>query len=209
MTAATEGQMLDRLWSIHEIQQLACRYALAHDSRDMAMLDSLFVDAQEPLAWPAFNIENLRRSLPEGLKHAGPSILLVGNHIVELHDAVRASGSVYCLARLAVGGAWVEQAILYFDHYERVDGRWLIEHRRHLLWYGVELDERPFDQPKTSWPVSPVGRGSLPEDLPAWRAFYGISGPPTGFYASPADDETWRQYANGASSTPTAAGGER
>jgi hypothetical protein len=208
VTPGGESRTLDRLWSVHEIQQLACRYALAHDSRDMAMLDTLFVDAREPLDWPSFNIENLRRSLPVGLKHAGPSILLVGNHIVELQDDERATGSVYCLARLAVGGGWVEQAIIYFDSYRRVDGTWLIDQRRHLLWYGVELDERPFDQPKTTWPVSPVGRGSLPEDFPAWRAFHGISELPTGFYASPTADESYHEYDNNGSGTSATAEGE-
>lgn len=187
---------LDALWSVHEIQQLAYRFALGHDTRDMALLETLFVDHREPLEWPSLNIENLRRSLPIGLRRAGPTMLFVANHIIDLEGADRASGKVYCLARLSVGDTWVEQAIMYLDRYRRIDGTWLIDERRHLLWYGVELDERPFDQAKTQWPVSPVGRGSLPEEFPAWRDFYGIDEAPTGFYASPEVDERWDEYTN-------------
>jgi hypothetical protein len=87
--------------------------------------------------------------------------------------------------RLDIGGSWIEQAILNQDAYERHDGSWRFARRRHLLWYGIDLPERPFDQPKTGWPATATGRGSLPEEFEAWRTFYGITQPPSGYYGQP------------------------
>jgi hypothetical protein len=174
-----------RLWAVHEIRQLAYRFAQAHDSRDMDALEALFVPADEPLTWPEFNVVNARTRLPEYFQIAGPTMLFVANHIIDLVDDDHATGAVYCLAKLDIAGAWIEQAIQYQDTYERRDGTWLFAQRRHLLWYGIELPERPFEQPKTQWPLDATGRGSLPEALPAWRAFYDIAEEPTGYYGQP------------------------
>jgi hypothetical protein len=174
-----------RLWAVHEIRQLAYRFAHAHDSRDMEELESLFVPADEPLTWPEFNVVNARTRLPEYFQVAGPTMLFVANHVIDLVDEDHATGAVYCLAKLDVAGMWIEQAIQYQDNYERRDGVWRFTQRRHLLWYGIELAERPFDQPKTQWPLDATGRGSLPEAFPAWRAFYGVAEEPTGYYGQP------------------------
>jgi hypothetical protein len=178
--------LADRAMSIHEIKQLAYRFARAHDSRDLDEMKRIFVQSEAPLPFPDFNLANVLAVLPEYFKVAGPTILFVTNHVIEIDSAEAASGSVYCLAKLDIDGTWVEQAILYEDAYRRDDGTWRFVRRRHLLWYGIELPERPFDQPKTQWPVTATGRGSLPEDFAAWRSFYGISESPTGFYAQPA-----------------------
>jgi hypothetical protein len=174
-----------RLWSVHEIEQLAHRFALAHDSRDLVAMENLFVPADAPLQWPSFNVANALKRLPEYFAFAGPTMLFTANHIIEFDDDDHARGSVYCLAKLDLDGTWVEQSLLYEDVYARHQARWRFVSRRHLLWYGVELPERPFAQPKTQWPVNGIGRGSLPEDFASWRRYYGVGAPPTGFYAQP------------------------
>jgi hypothetical protein len=186
-----EAATLDGLWSVHEIRQLAYRFALAHDSRDMDEMERIFVDADSPLVFPEFNLANVRTTLPEYWRVAGPTVLFVANHIIELTDHNHATGAVYCLAKLDIGGSWIEQAILYQDAYERHDGSWRFARRRHLLWYGIDLPERPFDQPKTGWPATATGRGSLPEEFEAWRTFYGITQPPSGYYGQPEMDSTF------------------
>jgi hypothetical protein len=193
VNATPDHERLDRLWSVHEIRQLAYRFAQAHDSRDMAEMERIFVDADEPLTFPEFNLANVRETLPEYFQIAGPTMLFVANHVIDLLDHDHATGSVYCLAKLDIGGSWIEQAILYQDEYERHDGSWRFAQRRHLLWYGIELPERPFEQPKTRWPADGTGRGSLPEDFEAWRAFYGITQPPSGYYGQPEMDSTLRR----------------
>jgi hypothetical protein len=184
-------QALDKLCSVYEIRQLAYRFAQAHDSRDMDEMERIFLDAEAPLTFPEFNIVNVRETLPEYFRIAGPTMLFVANHVIEPTDRDHATGSVYCLAKLDIGGSWIEQAILYQDEYERRDGTWRFAQRRHLLWYGIELPERPFEQPKTQWPAGATGRGSLPEDFEAWRAFYGIAEPPSGYYCQPGADSAF------------------
>jgi hypothetical protein len=174
-----------QLSSIEEIRQLAFRYAHAHDFRDMELMEDLFADATEPLEYPSFNVVNARQIFPVYWKFAGPAFLLVSNHIVDVASETDATGTVRCLAKLDVGGTWIEQAILYQDRYRHERGAWRFVDRRHLLWYGVELAERPLDQEPTQWPTSPVGRGSVPEDIPSWREFYGIAEAPGGFYSQP------------------------
>jgi SnoaL-like domain len=183
----TEAQKVDALWSIHEIRQLAYRFALAHDSRDMPEMERIFISAAEALAFPDFNLANVRSTLPAYWRVAGPTMLFVANHIVNLIDQDHGTGSVYCLAKLDIGGSWIEQAILYEDAYERQGEVWRFAKRRHLLWYGIELPERPFEQRKTQWPAGATGRGSLPEDFEAWRDFYGVADPPSGYYAQPGE----------------------
>ena len=180
------GELLVRkLWGIHEIQQLAYRWAQAHDGRDMDDIEAMFVPADEPLDFPDFNVANVRAVLPEYWKVAGPTMLFVANHVIKMIDENQAVGSVYCLAKLDIDGAWIEQAIQYQDLYALHEGAWRFVRRRHLLWYGIELPERPFEQPKTNWPVGATGKGSLPEDFATWRTFYGITEKPTGYYAQP------------------------
>jgi SnoaL-like domain len=182
-----DSHKLEALWSAHEIRQLAYRFAQAHDSRDMAEMERIFVAADEALAFPEFNLANVRSTLPAYWRVAGPTMLFVTNHVVNLTDHNHGAGSVYCLAKLDIGGSWIEQAILYEDEYERRDDMWRFAMRRHLLWYGIELPERPFDQPKTQWPAGATGRGSLPEAFGAWRDFYGIAEPPSGYYSQPGE----------------------
>jgi hypothetical protein len=177
--------LAERLWSIHEIQQLACRFAHAHDSRDLAEIERIFVPNSEPLAFPDFNQATALATLPEYFRFAGPTILFVANHSIELIDDARATGRVYCFAKLDIGGSWIEQGIQYQDAYEKFEGSWRFARRRHLLWYGVELPERPFDQAKSQWPAGATGRGSLPEDFASWREFYGIENAPSGYYGQP------------------------
>ncbi|MEO8906689.1 MAG: nuclear transport factor 2 family protein [Microbacteriaceae bacterium] len=188
-TDTATAVLVDRLWSIHQIQQLAYRFAQAHDGRDMAELERLFVPAAELLDFPEFNQANVLSTLPEYFRFAGPTVLFVANHIIDFVDNDRATGSVYCFAKLDIGGVWVEQAIQYQDIYQREPDGWRFAMRRHLLWYGIEQADRPFDQPKTQWPAGATGRGSLPEDFATWRDFYGITEAPIGFYGQP-DTET-------------------
>src|SRR3954462_12684806 len=75
-----------RLWAVHEIRQLAYRFAQAHDNPDMDAPEALFVPADEPLTWPEFNVVNARTRLPEYFQIAGPTMLFVANHIIDLVD---------------------------------------------------------------------------------------------------------------------------
>jgi hypothetical protein len=162
---------VERAVARDEIRQLACRYAFAIDARDLDLLASLFVPDVR-VGRDGSGRAALRRSFAESLGAIGVSILFVGNHLIDFQDADHATGTVYCRAQIQDGDRWVEQAIQYRDTYERRDGDWLFVRRVHALWYGVEAAERPLAQAPADWPRHHVGRGTVPEDLPSWRAFW-------------------------------------
>jgi ketosteroid isomerase-like protein len=162
---------VERAVARDEIRQLACRYALAIDARDLDLLVSLFVPDVR-VGRDGAGRHALRRSFEESLGAIGVTILFVGNHLIDFQDAGHATGVVYCRAQLQDGDRWIEQAIQYRDTYELRDGAWLFVRRVHALWYGVEAAERPLAQEPADWPQHHVGRGTVPEDLATWRAFW-------------------------------------
>jgi SnoaL-like domain len=166
---------LEQLWATHEIRRLALRYALAVDSRDRELLLSLWAETGEPATAPDIDVHTVRSEAARWFRK-GPTIHFVGNHLVDLHGPDTASGSVYAWAQLDLGEEFVDQAILYQDRYVRRDGRWLFLTRRHLLWFGQERDRHPIRQPPATWPRGYVGRGTLPEDLPSYRAWAAAEG---------------------------------
>ena len=165
--------LLVRVAAMQDIQQLAYRYALAFDSRDLAMLHGLWHEDVERLPYPDINIHTVREDFDQWLYSLGPSVLTVANHVIDLIDDDHATGSVYCLVQMDAGDHYVEQSILYQDQYVRVQGRWLFEVRRHLLWFGTANPKNPFRQEPANWPSSTFGRGTLPEDFPSYRALRG------------------------------------
>ena len=162
---------VERVVARDEIRQLAYRYALAIDSRDIDLLVSLFV-ADVRVGRNATGHAALREFWTNSLRAIGVSILFVGNHLIDFDDPSHARGVVYCRGQVQDGDKWIEQAILYRDTYERRDGRWLFVRRIHELWYGVETAEHPLAQEPANWPARHVGRGTLPESLPAWSRFW-------------------------------------
>ena len=164
---------LDRLWAAHEIRQLAYRYAFAFDSRDVEALRSLWAETDTPAEPPEIDIHTIRNEFDQWLYGLGPTVLAVCNHLIEFdqQDGDRARGTVYTLACIDMGERYVEQAVLYQDRYVRRDGRWLFEARRHMLWFGEVQGTNPFRQEAANWPASPIGRGTLPDELPSYQRF--------------------------------------
>jgi hypothetical protein len=161
----TPEHHLDRLSSVHEIQQLAYRYAFAHDACDAALLESLWDETETPLEPPAIDIHRVRSVHIPALATRGPSILFVGNHIIDFDGPDEARGVVYCLVQLEVDGTFVDQSVVYDDRYVCRGGKWLFVYRRHLLWYGAERERHPFEQAPADWPDRVVGRGTAVTEL--------------------------------------------
>jgi hypothetical protein len=63
----------------------------------------------------------------------------------------------------------VVQQIQYHDNYAKVDGKWLFVRRRHMLWYGADMLQRPIGLPDANWPANHSGKGELPEWFDTWR----------------------------------------
>lgn len=164
---------LQRLLAYEEIRQLVARYALAMDSRDLDALAELFVEDYR--AWSGRRGRDaLREEFGQALRQGlGGEVgfTQIGTHVINLHDADHASGTLYCTAEFGDAASWRRQAIAYEDTYERRDGAWYLASREHHLFYGLELDEKPLAQPRAEWPKSVVGVGTAPYCWPSWDAF--------------------------------------
>jgi hypothetical protein len=154
-----------------QIRQLASRYAVALDARDLDTLVDLFV-ADVRMGRDGSGHVLLRASFESQLRPLGVTILQVSNHVIDVIDADNATGIVSCRGEIEADGQWIVQAIQYHDRYERRDGRWLFARRKHLLFYGADVLQRPIGLPLANWPANIAGKGELPEMLPTWKQFY-------------------------------------
>ena len=162
---------LERLIARDAIRDLAHRYALAMDSRDLDALVALFVEDVR-VGRDETGRKALKRNFDGQLREIGVTILFVGNQVIEFDDDDHAHGVVYCKGEIQDGERWISQAIQYQDRYERRDGSWYFARRRHLLWYGLEQPENPLAQSPANWPENHTGRGTLPESLESWQKFW-------------------------------------
>ena len=153
-----------------DIQQLAYRYAVAVDSRDVAGLAQLFFPSDGSDV-AAFHAATYRR-FATNLARIGASFLNVGTHVISNITAADATGLVYCKAEFELGGVWSEQAILYRDHYVCAEGRWYFADRVHELWYGAPRGTDPLTLPPAHWPASQIGMGTVPATFGGWAAFW-------------------------------------
>jgi hypothetical protein len=169
---------VERLLAYEEIRQLASRYAVAMDVRDFDTLVGLFVEDYRH--WNGEVGRDVLRGVFDEAFRAGMGgrvgFTQIGTHVINLIDADHASGTVYCVSEFGDKERWIRQVIAYEDTYERRDGAWYFVYRDHQLFYGVELDERPLDQPPAEWPKAIVGVGTLPYGWATWRAFHGEAG---------------------------------
>ncbi|MGH7287030.1 MAG: nuclear transport factor 2 family protein [Myxococcota bacterium] len=170
---------VERLLAIVEIQQLAQRYAVCVDARDLDRLVELFVPdvrvGREQQGHAA-----LRADFERQLRATGVSFLQVGNHVVDFESEHAAAGVVYCRGEIQEGGRessrWIIQLIQYHDRYELCSGRWLFVRRKHLLVYGAELGQNPLGLGPAEWPRSQTGWGTVPEGLASWQRFWKTTG---------------------------------
>jgi hypothetical protein len=165
------GELLAR----DAIRRLAERYALAVDAKDLDTLAALFVP----------DVDNGRYGPgPEGVKHFYDQSLrkfhcsmhLVANHVINIDDDDHATGIVYCRAQHHVlePEHWFDEALAYWDAYERVDGEWRFRRRRVRSWYRQEVDGRVVTEAE---PSGPKRGAQMPEAFPTFDAFW--SPPPS------------------------------
>jgi hypothetical protein len=161
---------LDQLLAYEQIRQLAHRYALAVNMRDLDALLELFVDDVR-VGGGRVGRAALRDAFLAHIGTADVDVLEVTTHVINVLDPDHARGTVYSRCEMGRREEWARQSIAYEDRYERRAGVWYFGSRHHLLFYGVQVQERPLDQPSANWPAHVLGRGSVPYDWPSWQAF--------------------------------------
>jgi len=163
---------IDRLESLDAIRQLAAKYALALDMRDLDALVNLFPtdvrvsrDQRGRAALKRWMDQTLRQQFTGTSHH-------IGNHVIEFVDPDHARGVVYSKNEHETGGDWVIMQMLYWDDYERAEGRWYFRRRLPCYWYATDLNRPPIGDRKMRWPGREPYAGSFHELFPSWKAFW-------------------------------------
>lgn len=168
---------IDRLESIDEIRQLVSKYALSLDMRDLDAHVNLFA-ADIRVSKELTGRAHLKRWLDDTLRlqFTGTSHH-VGNHVIEFSDPDNAIGVLYSKNEhetpTADGGAeWVIMQMLYWDNYQRIDGRWYFRRRLPCYWYATDLNKPPTGEQKMRWPDRDSYDGAYHELFPSWKEFW-------------------------------------
>lgn len=176
---------IDRLESLDEIRQLAAKYSLSLDMRDLDAHVNLFA-ADIRVSREKTGRASLKRWLDDTLRlqFTGTSHH-IGNHIIEFDDPDHAHGVVYSKNEhetpCADGSVeWVIMQMLYWDNYERIDGRWYFRRRLPCYWYATDLNKPPVGIDKMRWPDRETYEGAFHALWPSWQEFWANP---------PADDE--------------------
>jgi len=177
---------LDRLESLDEIRQLAGKYALALDMRDLDALCGLF-----PADVRVSRDESGRAALREWFdatlrERFTGTAHVTGNHIIEFDDQDHAHGVVYSRNEHEHGDDWVYMTMMYWDDYERIDGHWLFRRRLPLYWYATDLRRPPIGEKKLRWPDREPYEGGFHDLWPTWAEFWARRPPGPTDVAEPA-----------------------
>lgn len=167
---------LDRLESLDAIRQLACKYALAIDVRDLDAVVSLYVPDVKvgPLAQGRAALKDVFDRVLRGFRATSHQ---VQNHVIEFDDADHAQGLVTCRCEHEVGDRWVIVQNLYHDKYERVDGHWYFRGRVQNRLYGTALEDPPVGPLKDRWPGQQPAHALFHDPFDSWREFWGEQAP--------------------------------
>lgn len=170
---------IDALEARSQIQQLASRYALALDSRDVRALCELFVEDVQVGDGRSGRVA-LAQWFDEILRPYRMTFHLVGNHVIDLVDEDHATGVVYCRPEHEVGELWIVMAMQYWDRYERREGRWFFRSRKPQVLYAADVAENPLEVPgRFHFPGNPMlSEVTLPEKWESWQRFWREDGGP-------------------------------
>lgn len=167
----------DRALAFEQIRQLAARYSVALDARDLDALVALYVPDVR-ISSKLSGRDALRELMDTALRGIGVSFLNIGTHVIDIDEAGEtATGVVYCRGEIQDGGRdsdqWITHLIQYHDSYTRLDGQWYFgANRKHLLVAGYEQASSPLGLPPAEWPKNQIGMGSVPADLQTWQEFW-------------------------------------
>ena len=163
---------LDKLESIEEIRQLAAKYALSLDMRDLDAHVNLFAEDIRVGKEKSGRAE-LKRWLDATLREqfTGTSHH-IGGHVIEFTDTNNAHGVVYSKNEHEADQEWVIMQMMYWDNYERIDKHWYFRRRLPLYWYATDLNKPPIGEQKMRWPGVAPYDGAWHDIWPSWQEFW-------------------------------------
>ncbi|MFK7975156.1 MAG: nuclear transport factor 2 family protein [Halioglobus sp.] len=177
MTDEALLQRIDRLESLDEIRQLVAKYSLSLDMRDLDAHVNLFAHDIR-VSREAVGRAHLKRWLDDTLRlqFTGTSHH-IGNHVIEFDDPDHAHGVVYSKNEHETpcengDTEWVIMQMLYWDNYERIDGRWFFRRRLPCYWYATDLNKPPVGDDKMRWPDRESYEGAYHALWPSWKEFW-------------------------------------
>ena len=161
-----------------EIGELAHRYAVAVDDRDMATLADCYTrDAVfDSVGGRTVGRDAIIEYFAGRFRLMGPTRHLPVSSVLEFHGDDEARGQVLAHAELGMDGRTIFSALRYDDHYRREDGRWRFQERRLQQLYAMPLAELATglaESRRKRWPGTEPTVDDIPEDLPTWQAFVG------------------------------------
>jgi 3-phenylpropionate/cinnamic acid dioxygenase small subunit len=164
---------LERVEAQLAIQQLAVRYAMAVDARDIDTWLNLFVDDID-CGRRGRGREALRAFIEPATRDFYRTVHSITGHAIDAIEGDRARGRVYCRAEHEYGDQWIVMACVYHDSYERRDGTWYFAGREEDFFYTCDVLERPQDVDFARWP-GPAPKHNPPMMLPRfpnWQTFW-------------------------------------
>lgn len=165
------AQRIDRLEARAEIRQLAFRYALAVDMRDIDAIVNLYVEDVRATR-ETKGRQALKTVFARVLRGFTTSVHVVANQIVEFTGPDAARGVTYCRCEHEVGDVWVPMYLYYLESYARRNGRWYFQRRIVSRLLASASDEAPVGDKKVRWPGRPAVDGTWHAHFPSWEAFW-------------------------------------
>jgi hypothetical protein len=163
------AERVERIEAQLAIEQLAVRYAMAVDSRDIDAWVGCFRPDVD-MGRHGTGREALRRYIDPKVRQFYRSVHQICGHRIELAGPDQATGAVYCRAEHEVGDRWIVMAICYFDDYARLDGEWFFSRRRERHWYAADVTQRPQSVGFTGWEGGK--EPALPGEFGPWGSFW-------------------------------------
>jgi len=163
---------IDRIESTLAIQQLACRYARAIDSRNIAEIVELFAPETN---WGEDGIGTVgaRTFYERVLADFYRSFHQISGHVIEITGDDTAKGTVCCRAEHEVAGSWILNLMVYFDRYVRRDGKWHFLGRRARYLYVGDALIYPGSVDFNHWPGREGAfKIELPQSDATWEGYW-------------------------------------
>jgi hypothetical protein len=152
---------IDELLARDRIRQLAQRYALGVDAKDLDGIAVLFAeDVTNGRYGPGR--AGVKMFFDHALRAFHCSMHLVANHVIDFDDDDHAHGVVYCRAQHHVlePDHWFDQALAYWDTYEHIGDDWYFRRGAATSSPGTARSSatRTMGPSGWSWPARPRDR---------------------------------------------------